>query len=233
MLEIINRQLPEKQVASSEIEIVDVWKTIQGEGPFAGTPAVFVRLSGCNLQCPLCDTDYTSGRNKFSPIETVWLIERVESSNEHDLIVFTGGEPFRQTALVNTVEMLLNRGREVQIETNGTLFLPFPEEVSIVCSPKTARLNSGLVRNDMIHSYKYVVEDGWVDPVDGLPTRVLGETIRVARPPQNFPLDRIFIQPCDVEDGEEAKANIHQAVMVCMGFGYRLSLQTHKILGLP
>ena len=51
-----------KDLIGNSLEVVDLWQTIQGEGPFAGMRAIFIRLAGCNLQCPFCDTDYTSKR---------------------------------------------------------------------------------------------------------------------------------------------------------------------------
>ena len=76
-----------------DVEIVDIWKTIQGEGPLAGCPSVFIRLAGCNLRCPWCDTDYTSNRKLWRASEVVELVRAIRPSG---LVVLTGGEPFRQ-----------------------------------------------------------------------------------------------------------------------------------------
>src|SRR5262245_30518232 len=95
----LNHQTKEKSEASygSALYVNSIFQTIQGEGPLSGERAIFLRLAGCNLQCPLCDTEYTK-RNEWS-IETVVdkIIENQFPENRHNqLVVITGGEPFRQ-----------------------------------------------------------------------------------------------------------------------------------------
>lgn len=214
------------------LEVHSVFKTIQGEGPFVGTPCVFVRLTGCNLQCPLCDTEYTSKREAWTPDR---LVERIGRLKKGGLVVITGGEPFRQT-LGPFVRALLKSGRYVQIETNGTLFddtFPFGS-TTIVCSPKTPKVHPELVH--WIDCLKYVVEDGQVDPDDGLPTSVLGGS-RPWRPsPTHIETLRrtgsLYVQPCDHQDPVKNAANMKAAVDSCLKFGYRLCLQMHKYAGL-
>lgn len=214
------------------LEVHSVFKTIQGEGPFAGIPCVFVRLTGCNLQCPLCDTEYTSKREPWTPGR---LTERVNRAKKGGLVVITGGEPFRQN-LSPFVRMLLKNGHYVQIETNGTLFddtFPFGS-VTIVCSPKTPKVHPELV--PWIDCLKYVVEDGEVDLTDGLPTSVLGGP-RPWRPsPAHIETLRrtgnLYVQPCDHQDPIKNAANIKAAVNSCLNLGYRLCLQMHKYAGL-
>ena len=80
------------------LDVHSIFPTIQGEGPFVGQPAIFIRLAGCNLQCPLCDTEYTEGRIRLSvPV----IFDAVQ---EHirlfaPLIVITGGEPDKHDGL--------------------------------------------------------------------------------------------------------------------------------------
>lgn len=224
---------------SERLQVVNIWETIQGEGPHAGTPAVFIRLAGCNLQCPLCDTDYTNGRRTVVPSDILLEVSHLRRSG---LVVITGGEPFRQD-LSHLISRLLFGGYRVQIETNGTVFpggmSHLLSDIDIVCSPKTPKIATEL--GSYITAYKYVVEFGHTSTLDGLPTRVLGADCNVARPLRynrptrsiDSPQPDIFIQPAD-EDTPEANAmNLFQAVDVCMKFGYRLCLQVHKIVGLP
>lgn len=209
------------------LDIMSVFLTIQGEGPYTGMPAVFVRTAGCNLLCPECDTDYTSGRRMASPESLIKQIEQLRPQG--GLVVITGGEPFRQN-LAPFVLSLLDRYM-VQIETNGTYYdIRFPyTAVDIVCSPKTPKINDLLWKH--IEAVKYVVEADHVDPADGLPIRVLGADCHAARPPQDWQ-GEIYVQPADEKDSQQNWRNIQQAVDSCLKFGYRLSLQTHKILGL-
>jgi organic radical activating enzyme len=167
---MINTQKREAVLKDKKVlEVCDVWRTIQGEGPFAGLPAVFVRLAGCNLNCPACDTDYTSNRMSIRPEQ---LVERIQYKQTGGLVVFTGGEPLRQNIGIAT-KLLYRLGYTVQIETNGMLYRDDMEYngLTIVCSPKSPIIHEKL--QPLIRAVKYVVQAGFVD-VDGLPTRTLG-----------------------------------------------------------
>lgn len=236
-----NTQPKEKSLYREDghLDIVQVWRTIQGEGPFSGMPAVFVRLAGCNLDCPACDTDYTSGRRMFSPRSVLEMTDLLSKKTEYmstDLVVFTGGEPFRQN-ITPTVNGLLCAGYDVQIETNGTLWLDSFGRVhdrfynlTVVCSPKTPEINATAYRNADI--WKYIVSHGQVDDKDGLPIATLGNTVGVARPHKDVNPRDIYIQPLDEGDEEKNRLNLEVAVSSCLKFGYRLSLQIHKYIGL-
>lgn len=206
--------------------------TIQGEGPFAGTPAVFIRLHGCNLQCPGCDTDYTSRKQLMQPEEILETI-CAEGHGPGRLIVITGGEPFRQN-IAPLARLLLDYGFRVQVETNGSFYLPeFPfKEATVVCSPKTGKIHPELAKR--VHAYKYVLTEGEVD-TDGLPLAALfhtpGAAGRVARPPEGWE-GPIYVQPMDEQDPEKNARNIRACVESVMKHGYTLCLQTHKIAGL-
>lgn len=232
-----NKQKPEPQILGNDSNVVDVhsiWQTIQGEGPYAGVTATFIRLAGCNLQCPFCDTDYTSQRSKQRIGEIVEQVDRVAiRSHRRPLVVLTGGEPFRQN-IAPLVDRLMVDGYIVQIETNGTLapLQMFAALPTIICSPKTQRTHPGIA--PFISGWKYVIEAGRTDPIDGLPTSALGYEKRVARPiPTTNYADpyNIYIQPLDVGDEAENARHLAAAVEVCNHFGYRLCLQVHKIIG--
>jgi 7-carboxy-7-deazaguanine synthase len=131
--------------------------TFQGEGPSAGTPAVFIRLSRCNLTCTWCDTPYTWDWQRFDPHEqarwqaveelTAWALEVPAT-----LVVITGGEPLlQQRRLVPLVERLLASGRRVEVETNGTVaphHALLAEGITFNVSPKLA--NSGVAEGQRI-----------------------------------------------------------------------------------
>ena len=163
-----NTQPVEKLDYRNDFSVVihSIFYTIQGEGPFAGQPAIFIRLAGCNLQCPLCDTDYTSQALRMQPDAVYRAVD--EEINDYiatsgkvrnikcDLVVITGGEPFRQN-LSGLVTLLLGKGLRVQIETNGTLYQELPywhDHLTIVCSPKTGMVSRKLIRH--IKALKYV-----------------------------------------------------------------------------
>jgi 7-carboxy-7-deazaguanine synthase len=228
-----NLQAREPRVnnAKGNLEVHHIWETIQGEGPDAGSPAVFVRLTGCNLQCPLCDTDYTSRRIGIGPDDLYRQIRLVRSPNVgrvQTLVVLTGGEPFRQS-IGELTHLLYAEGYKVQVETNGTIYRKeFPYNLaSVICSPKTPTIQSELA--PWITAYKYVLEADHIDQWDGLPTIALGG-VRPARP-LNWMVP-VYVQPCDERDPETNKRNLDAALKTCIKHGYRLAVQLHKIIGL-
>lgn len=239
----MNNQSPKKPEFRHDGMLVvhSVFHTIQGEGPFAGHPAIFIRLAGCNLQCEGCDTIYQTSQDMvFSPQVILELMAEVTAFTPN-LVVITGGEPFRQDITGLCVELIEN-GFTVQIETNGTLqppssdfavlvgsYLQERNAVHIVCSPKTGRVHPKLV--PLIGAYKYVIRDGFTLPTDGLPTSVLGnDTHMVARPPEGF-TGPIYVQPEDQHDKRCNENNLKEAITSCMKYGYTLQLQIHKLIG--
>lgn len=242
----INQQAPEKQDRREDGSVVvhSIFYTIQGEGPFAGDPAVFVRLAGCNLQCPACDTEYTSNRLRMNPDHVFRevcreLVEFGEGkmpprSGIANLVVITGGEPFRQN-IQALVAYLLKENFRVQIETNGTLYpgetFPFHHpNLRVVCSPKTSVVHKKLVPH--VAAFKYVATGSSIME-DGLPRHALEHPNggQLFRPPADWG-GTIYLQPVDEQD--EAKNAYNRAAVIasCMRHGYRLCLQLHKIIGL-
>jgi 7-carboxy-7-deazaguanine synthase len=238
----INTQKSE-QVSDNpdELMVYEIWYTIQGEGPFAGRPAIFIRLAGCNITCPGCDTDYTSIRTKMAPMtitNTVQLLWKEQtaawtnaSDKERGLVVITGGEPFRQN-ITELVKLLRRHGFTIQIETNGTL--PPPPglldifNVHIVCSPKTSYVHVDVAFAAV--AFKYVISADFVSVNDGLPTTVLGRRNPVYRPTRDVP---IYVQPMDEQDPKRNAANMQAAAASCLRFGYLLGAQIHKLAQLP
>lgn len=230
---MLNQQIPLKAVNTlGSLILHSMFYTLQGEGPFAGEPAVFVRLGGCNLQCPMCDTEYTDGVRHVAndslslQVQALWTVHR--ASAPYPLVVITGGEPFRQQ-IGPLTRQLLWLGHRVQIETNGTLFIedfPYDEEgVTLVCSPKAGKVNKHLEPH--IDVYKYVLAADDCDPKDGLPLHALGLPGKVARPLR--PHTKIFVNPMDEQDAVKNRRNLKAAVKSCMKYGYTLGIQLHKL----
>lgn len=245
----MNTQKPEAQDKGNgfTLDFHSMFFTIQGEGPFAGHRSIFVRLAGCNLQCPGCDTEYTQGRTKQTILELVHDIS--ELSSQHliprepsfprtpMLVVITGGEPLRQQ-IGPFAQMLLEWGFRVQIESNG-VFAPDPilEEllsslqnlVWLVVSPKTTRVNA--VSDTLACAFKYVLDADSVDPKDGLPIKALEHpaSTGVARP--THPHKKIYVNPYDTKDPERNARNLHAAADSCMTHGHILGIQLHKLIG--
>jgi 7-carboxy-7-deazaguanine synthase len=214
----------------------ELFYTIQGEGPWAGYPAIFVRFAGCNLRCTFCDTDFEGGEG-MSAAALAGRIQKLIDSTGCYRIVLTGGEPMLQP-LAQLLENYLPDPRVIfQIETAGTVMPVMGHKamrrLSIVCSPKTPQIHH--LVEDNAQAFKYIIRVGELSPEDGLPTHSTqpgGAAQKLYRPKGQW--RAIYVQPCDEGVGEEEKTRMnHQAAAaVAMRYGYRLSVQVHKIVGL-
>ncbi len=209
--------------------VQEVFYSFQGEGPLSGQPAVFVRLAGCNLRCYFCDTDFESSTWNPTLEELLEEISKIRP-DFCDLLVLTGGEPFRQN-IRPLIEALLKLQLRIQIETNGTLWLDLPkhEKLMIVCSPKTAQLHPEIVPR--INAYKYVIATDELSAHDGLPemsTQQAGKKTLIARPSGNA---EVFVMPMDSDDSQSREQNLKAAADCALKHGYRLTMQTHKLVG--
>lgn len=202
--------------------VKSIFLTLQGEGPFAGRPSVFVRLGGCNLQCSFCDTEF----EEFEEISIATILAEIDALRGNIpgrmLVVITGGEPLRQE-IRPFCEHLLAKGYDVQLETNGTLYRPLPREVSVVCSPKPGKNGYAMLREDLaghIIAVKFLVSthlSGYQDIAE------IGQT-RWHLP--------VYIQPIDEQDLTQNKLNIELAMNLAYKYNSRMSLQLHKLLGI-
>lgn len=190
------------------MRVNEVFCSLQGEGVFTGRAAVFVRLAGCNLRCPFCDTQHEDGR-EMSCEEVLEAVAAFPTRH----VVFTGGEP----ALQLTAEILdafKARGYFVQVETNGTRRLPPAGIDWVTCSPKADFCEAAEIRQPQINEVK-VVFDGTHDPAKWLHVKA----------------EAYCLQPCDTGDTAQNEAITAQCVDYILRHPeWRLSLQTHKIL---
>lgn len=206
--------------------VKEIYYTLQGEGANTGRPAVFLRFAGCNLWtgreedrasaiCQFCDTDFVGG-SKFASAELLAAAVSSEWSRvacpgatpRGPFVVITGGEPLLQLdqPLIDRLHAL---GFEIAIETNGTL--PAPHGIDWICvSPKA---NASLVQTS-------------------------GSELKVVYPQEGMILenfekldfDHFFVQPMD---GPDVEHNTELAARYCLEHPrWRLSLQTHKLLGI-
>jgi len=205
--------------------VKEIYLTLQGEGFHTGKHAVFCRFSGCNLWtglekdrskaiCTFCDTDFvgTDGLNgaKYSSAEL--LAEKIDELWQKDLkdklVVFTGGEPLLQLNK-KLIDLLHSKKFKVAVETNGTI-IP-PENIDWICvSPKKGAK----------FKLKHGDELKLVYPQDDFSPQLF----------ETFDFDHFFLQPMD---GKNLQRNILQSVSYCIENPlWRLSLQTHKIMGI-
>ena len=206
--------------------VKEIYYTLQGEGYHTGRPAVFIRFSGCNLWtghekdrsgaiCDWCDTDFvgTDGINggKFSVEEIINIINSLWKGNilSEPYVVCTGGEPLLQMD-DSLIKALHKAGFEIGLETNGTM-IP-PDGIDWICvSPKA---NADLI-------LKNGNELKVVYPQCGMNPRIH----------EKLKFDHFYIQPMDGVDQED---NIKRSEKFVLDHPqWKLSLQTHKIMGIP
>ena len=117
-----------------KIKVSEIFTSFQGEGPYVGAPATFLRLYGCNLNCPWCDTDISTYEMLSVDDVAEILLTQMEFNNIN-LLVITGGEPTLQMEEIKRLIKELPEGIKIQLETNGSIFEYLPE-VEYVISPK-------------------------------------------------------------------------------------------------
>lgn len=267
----------EKGTDGLKLFVQSTFSTIQGEGPFAGKPSIFLRLSGCNLRCTFCDTDFESKRTQQTVKEIIKEIDLQAVAGKvfaTKLVVITGGEPLIQNIRPLCAELVYIYGYDVQIETAGTVWVDGLEDlirtgrVTLVCSPKTGSVHEMIQKWCM--NWKYLIREGEVSLIDGLPemsTQIEGKKQKIYRPIPT-PQTTIWLQPCeeydvvaekinidhlnsehmrDIREGElsdqkitssvrnkeKSRRNVELAAAIAMKYNYRISVQLHKILGLP
>lgn len=210
------------------LKVTNIFATFQGEGPYTGYPSIFIRLSGCNLACSFCDTE-------FDEYEELSVDEIIHIGNEKfqefcktevskkPLIVITGGEPMRQN-ISPLCRKFLDHGHIVQVESNGTIISPeLPNEVEIVCSPKVSNGKYHKIREDILEkaiAIKFIISESNAEYSD---------IADVGQNDFNFP---VYIQPMDEYDANKNAKNLTLAMKLAMKHGGILSLQTHKMIGI-
>jgi len=205
--------------------VKEIFYTLQGEGAQAGRAAVFCRFAGCNLWsgreedrsravCQFCDTDFVGtgpdGGRFASATELAAAIDRswVGDGTSRKYVVCTGGEPLLQVD-AEVIDALHERGFEVAVETNGTK--PAPASLDWICvSPKAGAPFMQTSGNELKLVYP-----------------------QEKAPPEKFAqlaFDHFFLQPMD---GPETALNTERAIEYCLAHPkWRLSVQTHKLVGL-
>ena len=197
---------------TKRMRVNETFLSLQGEGFFTGTPAFFLRLSGCNLKCPFCDTNHQTYK-EMSEDEIVQEASREKPRH----IVITGGEPALQLT-ESLVDKLHEAGFFVQVETNGTL--PLPQSIDwVTCSPKSLHLS---IQN--IDELKVLYKGEGDNPehfFNSLPQKVSG------RGP------RLYLQPLDTGDEMRNRIILRDTIAYILQHPkWKLSLQTHKLLGI-
>jgi 7-carboxy-7-deazaguanine synthase len=221
------------------LQVREAFYTLQGEGPHAGTPAMFLRLTGCNLRCWFCDTAWDDDKDHtYSPVQTAEMLWG-KMPGHCRLLVITGGEPLRQPLRQLLKILRANASFDtIQVETAGTLWQDCLTEfnVEIIVSPKTPSINRAI--NERAKAFKYVVRADDLAP-DGLPyattqmpaaPALVPGLALLARPKWNVP---VYLSPCDEQDPAKNAANLRAVRDSALKHGYRAGVQLHKLLDVP
>ena len=205
-------------MSASAYRVNEIFYSLQGEGFWTGTPMVFVRLSGCNLRCPFCDTDHLA----FSSMTADEIIAAVrESSTGCRRICLTGGEPSLQ-ADEPLIQSFHRAGYQIHLETNGTCSLPKGVDW-VTLSPKEdvpGLAGNGKVVLETAQEVK-LVYDGTMDE----------ERMNHWA---EFPATWHFLQPCDTGNPVRNQIVLSETIRYIESHSaiWRLSLQTHKLLNI-
>jgi 7-carboxy-7-deazaguanine synthase len=217
------------------LPVNEIFETIQGEAAWTGTPAVFLRLQGCDVGCWWCDTKHTwavdprlavsvdammakeGDAPSFAPMTTAEIVDRCRQFQSRHVVI-TGGEPCRHD-LVAITRALADDGRMVQIETSGTQPVRVDDRAWVTVSPKIGMPGGFTVRQDAMRradEIKYPV--GKPADVDELRSLLANGW--------HHPATDIWLQPL---------SQSQKATELCQSaarhYGFRVSIQVHKFLG--
>ena len=212
-------------VVSLVYRISEVFRSLQGEGPSAGTPAHFVRLQGCSVGCHWCDTKYSweSAGGREVAAEGIWA--EAEALGGAPMVVITGGEPLEHAGLGPLIEQALARWSRVEVETSGIAPPPLTHgRLFYNVSPKLPSATPRWTdcwesmrawRAEPNATFKIVVGDP-PDPDDAL--RLIAE--------HGLPASRVMLMPEGLTD-ERVRAHAAPLAELCRQHGFRLSPRLH------
>lgn len=191
-------------------KVNEIFYSLQGEGRWMGRPAVFVRMSGCNLKCPFCDTDFRG----YSEMSADDILSRcLEEGGECRFIVLTGGEPSLQVD-EQLIATLHQAGYYLSMETNGTLAVP--EGIDwVTCSPKVDFTEGGEPIVKQVDELKLIF-----DGEHQISDHGIACTFR-------------YLQPCDVGNDSRNYLILNECIKYIKAHPeWQLSVQMHKIVGI-
>jgi 7-carboxy-7-deazaguanine synthase len=205
--------------------ISEIFHSLQGEGPSAGTPAIFVRLQGCDVGCAWCDSRYTWPPSGGEPLPLDAVLARARAAGAADLLVVTGGEPLEHQGIAALLERAANDWPRVEIETSGIAPPPFSApRLHYNVSPKlpsaTPRWEATWAQvpawNAEPRATFKIVVGGPPDETDAL--RLIDQ--------HRLPRQRVMLMPEGITDAR-VRENARRLADVCRREGLRLSPRLH------
>lgn len=191
-------------------------ETVQGEGYWTGTPVDFIRLAGCPIECSWCDTGYSNGGQGLP--RSLRTFDELLVELKSNRVVISGGEPFIHKQLPHLITAIERMGKQVSIETSGAFWLDVPFDTWITLSPKE-------------HVSKYPVNSRFWERASEIKIVIsTGDEVDFYKDylSQKNPLCQVFLQP---EWSQRETAIPKVLELLKFHPTYRLSLQTHKLIG--
>lgn len=206
------------------LRVSETFRSLQGEGPSAGTPAHFLRLQGCDVGCRWCDTKYTWDATGGRPLSIAKAFAELRALGDAPLLVVTGGEPLAHPGVDRLLAAAVGQWPRIEVETSGLLPLPFAHErLFAMWSPKLPSVSerwadtwahAAAFLADPHTTLKLVVARG--DEADVL--RLVHE--------HGVPHERVMLMPEGLTDAALAE-RARELAPLCLEHGFRMSPRLH------
>ena len=222
-----------------KLRIAEIFSSIQGEGIWAGTPSVFIRVSGCNLRCVWCDTPYASWHPEGPTLDLGEIMNVVDLQKQKHVVI-TGGEPMLFEPIIQLASLLKAENHIITIETAGTVFRELPCDLMSI-SPKLANSSPvGKIDKEWVDRHETTRKDlrplkelavryplqlkFVVNPEEGLD----GQMSEIERLLSEIAVtgDHVLLMP-EGRDIETLRRREQLLVPVCLETGYRLTPRMH------
>lgn len=206
------------------MKVVEIFKSIDGEGIRAGFPVTFIRLEGCNLRCSYCDTKYSYENSKYTDMTVTEIYEKVFRLGCHK-ITLTGGEPLIHDDVDELIQKLVDEGYEVNIETNGSVDIQPYLQKNIIVTMDYKCPSSGMEDEMLIDNLQKLRKKDVLKFVVGN-----CEDLNICQNVKNCSKAQIFISPVFgmIEPKTIAEYMISHNMNDC-----RVQLQLHKFIWKP
>ena len=215
---------------SKEYRVDEIFRSISGETSTAGTPSVFVRLYGCNLKCPYCDTPQENSPTVIHVMHDYDIVARViqESKGVINHVILTGGEPLCQD-IVPLVQLLIKHGFHIQIETNGTRPLP------IMHNWVSYAMDIKLPSSEVDDKYKDIMRDNLHNLLPTDEVKFVIANVQDFRVAMNWINDndiqaKLLFSPMFDEEGKMMYTDFIKDLLNSELKNWRVQIQMHKIL---
>lgn len=204
------------------MRVAETFRSLQGEGPSAGSPATFVRLQGCTIGCRWCDTRYTWDASKGRDVPLPALLDELDEFGPRDLLVITGGEPLQVRGIEELLDDACGSWPRVEVETAG------------VAPPPLSRPNLFWNWSPKLPSVTPLWEETWANARSWMaePRAIAkivvaeGDEAEAARLARTLPRERVWLMPEGMTD-EAVKRRAQGLVELCKREGWRMSPRLH------